>query len=259
MSYFRKALIAVLDKYNPCLWADLHTGQKLLVDLGNTVGRSIRLHGKYGDRIEALLSSLLSPTDIFIDVGANVGYFSIIASKICSNGKVIALEPNFNLCSMIRRSARRNGIDNLTVLPIGAGSQARIDTFQIQSSSGISFVGAGTHVRKGDNVVVVETVVVETLDTIYEYCCDNKFPELVKLDVEGRELEVLQGATKLIAHGSTHFIVEHSASNQERFGIGVKAIAEFMTGFGYTSLGVGANAGIDWSRADVLWSPPDGR
>lgn len=66
----------LLSRTRLTAWAHLHTGQLLKVDLSSSVGRSIWLRGIYEPEVEAYIRRVLQPGDVFIDVGAHVGYFS---------------------------------------------------------------------------------------------------------------------------------------------------------------------------------------
>src|SRR5687767_10802635 len=82
LAFARKLGTGILSRSNISAWCDLHTGQLLKVDLSSSVGRSIYIRGVYEPEVERCLRSILRPGDVFIDVGANVGYFSIISSQL---------------------------------------------------------------------------------------------------------------------------------------------------------------------------------
>ncbi|ADM10300.1 hypothetical protein PB2503_11264 [Parvularcula bermudensis HTCC2503] len=243
----------ILDRTKLNMWAKLHHGPHLRVDMSNTVGRSIYLRHRYEPSIEQVVREMLTLGDTFLDIGANVGYFSAVAAGcVGPTGRVIAVEPNIALCKNIRDSISRNGWSNIEVLPMGVGANASFDVLRVQPSSGVSYVG--TVEEAEDQAISVELIVVETIDSILAKLALDRPPKLIKIDVEGRERDALQGATALLGQRSTSFIVEHAARNQARFGVGEHEVAEIFRQFGYEPTAIGQSA-IDWSRSDVLWQP----
>ena len=138
---------------------------------------------KTGAIIEAL-----RPNDVFWDVGAHVGYFSVIASRIVGrDGAVVSVEPSPVNLAYLRRNLRLNRVDNARVYALALGSQET--RLQLSTRS-----GRGTHKihHMGDTNVRVETV-----DTLISRGAPP--PNLIKIDVEGFEIEVLRGSSSCLA------------------------------------------------------------
>lgn len=250
----RRLINPILDRTSFNAWARIHTGRRLRVDMSNTVGRSIYLRKCYEPKIEAVLRDHLGAGDVFFDAGANVGYFSLVAADIVgSTGHVVSVEPNVQLYRLLSASVRRNELaDRWTVVPVGLGSEPAFAKLQIQRSSGVSFMGAAP--QSGDKVVDVQIAPVATLDAVMSGVVPGRVPKLVKIDVEGLELQVLEGAREIIQAHQTHFVIEHSRDNQARFGIGPGDIAAFLESFGYRPKPI-SGIELNYDRSDVLWSP----
>ncbi len=79
------------------------------------------------------IARILKPGDLFIDVGAHIGFISLMASKWVGNqGKVIALEPEASNAARFMENIRLNKIDNIDLLPMAAGSEDKeVDFFQL--------------------------------------------------------------------------------------------------------------------------------
>ncbi len=143
----------------------------------------------------------LKEGQVFVDVGAYVGFFSIFASKIVGkNGKVLAFEPNPQAHKILLENIKLNRCDNISVFNIALGSV-----------EGFSFL----HIPKGRSkseatVLNVEKgvkVAVKPLDSILKGI-DIKGVDMVKIDVEGWENEVLKGMKETLRGYRPILIVE---------------------------------------------------
>ena len=152
------------------------------------------------DAVDPVLMSLakefVQPGAIVWDVGANVGLFAFAAASLAgSGGRVVALEPDAWLVQLLRRSARR-GSRRVGAGAGGAGGGRR--------DAGARGRSAWPSVRRAANYLAEygttqtggtredQTVVALTLDWLSSTPC--RLPSVIKIDVEGAELEVLEGA-----------------------------------------------------------------
>jgi len=126
----------------------------------------------------------------FIDVGSHVGRYSVLLAQ--SGTSVIAFEPNGGNYQLLQQNIRLNQLaDKITTLNLGCSNVAQErELFCVPSNEGMaSFI-------KRDGA---ETKEVCTLKTLDEVCGDLAAVDAIKIDVEGLELEVLQGAVQLLA------------------------------------------------------------
>jgi FkbM family methyltransferase len=138
----------------------------------------------------AFLLHLLRPEDLFLDIGANIGSYTILASKLC-RAQTIAFEPELPVARTLEQNMHANDIVAL----------ARVHRIALGGYDGeIAFTtGLDTTNRvatAGDQRV--QMVPVRRLDEV----CDAALPTLMKLDVEGYEEEVLAGAVGVLASPS---------------------------------------------------------
>jgi FkbM family methyltransferase len=217
------------------------------------------LRGRYGSEIESQLRARLRPGDAFVDVGANVGSFSVVAARIVGPaGRVIAVEPVPEVAALLEASAARNGLAHLRVVRSALGRVAGRATMQIQASSGISYLGAPHHRQADDHIRGEVDVPVERLDDLLARE-DAPAPALVKIDVEGREPDVLAGAANTLAVGAA-FVVELVTQNLRRFGATPEDIFAPFAAAGYIAIDVRDGQPIgpgDTGRlpTDVLFVP----
>lgn len=165
----------------------------------------------------ALVERLLAPDQCFMDVGANVGAYSLLAArKVGSKGKVIAIEPLPSTTRALRTTIAINGISGIVDLhECALGAAKGQATLYAGATSGHSSMldPAESYVRG------FEVSVVRGDDLIGKYK-----PSLIKIDVEGWELEVVRGLEKFIAKAKQiGIIVEFSPVHVRRKGLSVKA------------------------------------
>lgn len=93
-------------------------GFRMDLDLRDRFGQHVYATGEYEDSTSRVIAALLSPRDIVVDVGANVGYFTLLAaSRVGAQGKVHAFEPIPSNQGEIRRNIELNGLSNVDVHP----------------------------------------------------------------------------------------------------------------------------------------------
>ncbi len=154
---------------------------------------SIVRQGSYEPETSQLLSRLLRPGDTFVDVGANNGYFALLAGQfVGAAGRVIAIEPNPRAVERLRRNVELNGLGTtVQVRPIalgGAEGEQRlyISRFEDGWASLLPFAGARRSVP----------VRVSTLD--HELASADGI--VMKLDAEGSEMQILRGMSRYLEH-----------------------------------------------------------
>jgi FkbM family methyltransferase len=125
------------------------------------------------------------PNGVFWDIGANVGFYSLLASKLVASGKVYAFEPAPRNLSYLRKHLAINRVANVEILELAVSDRNGISSFEIEESG---FMG---HLSGGGQI----TVPTATLDSLVE---EGKVlpPDYVKMDIEGAELQALRGAAR---------------------------------------------------------------
>jgi FkbM family methyltransferase len=158
----------------------------------------------------------VSTGELVLDVGANVGNHAVFMSVI-GGCKVVALEPQSGLCEAMRRSAEENDVsERLSVVQCAAGAQSGYGRFGHTQSDNLG----GQSVEVGDGEIKIVP-----LDSMQF----DQPVKLIKIDVEGMELSVLQGARLLITRDRPLLYVECLDERQFR------EVSAFMAeqGYGY--------------------------
>jgi FkbM family methyltransferase len=147
--------------------------------------------GTYEPPIQRALARCLKPGDVFYDIGANVGFFSILAATLTgSGGAVYAFEPVPDNVASIHRNVRLNGLTNVKVHAVAvAATSGREELVLARNRGGASLASAGVHVPDPAATMPVRTVAIDE----FIQRPNTAPPTLVKIDVEGAELGVLQG------------------------------------------------------------------
>ena len=183
---------------------------KVLLDKKYTVIRgSIRGNDDYDD---AWLLYLSNKCQIVFDIGCNIGQSSILISHSKLLKKLFLVEPNPLSLSMASENLILNNLsDNVTFIPKAAYNKSN-ETIRLWTMPG-AYAGASIDINFSEsgkitnNFFEVETI---TLDDIAK--THNYNPDLVKIDVEGAEYSVLEGATNIAKSGHTIFLVEVHSS-----------------------------------------------
>jgi FkbM family methyltransferase len=173
--------------------------------------RQIRLARFYSDEKEyALLDTLLGPGDWALDIGANIGHYTMrMAELVGPSGRVIALEPVPDTFSLLAANTRLFAHTNVSLLNVAASDRVAIAGMQIpRFASGLSNYYQA-RLSAGSGNVAVLTLPIDELSL--------PSVRLVKIDVEGHELPALKGMRGLLGHDHPVLIVETGSQETMTF------------------------------------------
>lgn len=148
------------------------------------------------------LATLVGSGDVCMDVGAEYGLYSVpLARLVGARGRVVAAEPTPNLVQRLRFTARMLGVRTLTVAPVALGAQSGRGELSVPRRWNLPVHGRSylTHgsLHQGPNVEFSSAATIpvrmQTLDGLCEELCVNHL-DFLKVDVEGAELAILDGA-----------------------------------------------------------------
>jgi FkbM family methyltransferase len=178
------------------------------------VGRSIDLYGEYSSGEAALFRKLVKPGMTVIDAGANIGAHTILLSRLVGErGRVIAIEPQRIVFQMLCGNCALNGLENVFAFQAfvadsaGSTSVAEADFRHTGNFGGYALAEMSAD-DASDAVATVRTL---RLDELLLPACG-----LIKIDVEGMELAVLEGATQtILAHRPALLVENDRAENHQ--------------------------------------------
>ncbi len=159
---------------------------------------------------------LTRPNDIVWDIGANIGLFAFAAAaRAGSNGQVIAFEPDTWLVQLLRRSSsvQPEASAPVRIIPAAVACEVSLRQFTIASRSRASNAMTGYCNTQMGRVYEEQTIVTLSLGWLAEKLPP---PNLVKCDVEGAELEVFCGQSKMLEHIRPVILCEVRPENSER-------------------------------------------
>lgn len=185
--------------------------------------------GEYDRKELSFVHSQLKPGDIFWDVGANFGLYSIIASTIVgSEGQVLAIEPDPGNIKRLRRNIFFNHLFNsITVYQIPFALGESEDLVEFSSCS----AGAYSSFKPSEVPGMVKKIRVHqtTLDTLLAQY-DNPNVKLIKIDVEGAELKVLHGGANFFqVYPRPIVLMEFSDRRTKPYGYKCSDIFEWLS------------------------------
>lgn len=155
----------------------------------------------------AAIKAHLPRGGVFWDVGANIGLMSLYADRIAGPaGAVVAFEPSPGVLQQLRANV---GNTRIEVLPYGIGNEDGERKFAAQgTSSSASFHKVVTAINEGYSLgqaIVEVQVTIRKLDTVLD---GRKPPILLKIDIEGFELEAIKGADRLLSQHHPKLLIE---------------------------------------------------
>jgi FkbM family methyltransferase len=214
---FNKTGHGIINQKTP--WGNL-----IEIDTNETIGNSIYSTRIYDLALSETLWRLIEPGDFVLDVGANIGFITSLCSyKSGPQGKVWAFEPNPIVIPRLTSNIQYNHYPNTTLYPFALSDSNKEGYLELPETftynQGVAYVKNGSHstnaikidLRKLDDMLPPGTII-----------------NVLKIDVEGHELTVLNGTEKIIQNKQITNIVyeDHKPYPSE--------IARFLAGKGYT-------------------------
>ena len=167
-------------------WDDKYIGQRIAL-------------GKYEPYLSKLILEKIGPGSVIVDVGANIGYYSLLAGKTAK--KVYAIEPEELNFSILKKNTQSNGLKNIELIKAGAGRRQGKVTIKR------SKINPGAHKveMEGGEITMIK------LDDLIKEKVD-----VIKIDVEGMEANVIRGAKNLIEKWRPIIFLEYGINGRDK-------------------------------------------
>ena len=246
-----------LDKTFILPW---HNGIKILAYPKVMTCRSLFVTGYYEPNEFCFLKTFLKPGMVFIDIGANIGLYTLFASKLVNNnGTVLAIEPSEREIQRLRENVKLNKSQNIRLRQVAISNSCAKRELLIaeEEHSGHNTFGVFTYA--GVQIHQKQPVNTETLDEVVQNELLSRV-DAIKIDVEGHELFVLEGAKETLSKFCPILLVEISDGALVHQGCSSLQVLKFLLQLGYriylfsrqTGLPVPLNKTIEYFESENI-------
>lgn len=203
----------------------------------------------YEGEILHFAAQVLSGGDVFIDVGAHVGFLSLFAATLVgSNGRVMSFEPEPGNFQALQRNKADNGYDHITLYNAAVSNQT--DTlrfwFNRDNDGGHALWNVGDH--SFNTLSNAAPLIMDVTALVLKDCVADLGLEtikILKIDAEGAERMVLEGAAPLLSAKRIDFIVcEINEFALNKLGTSQDDLRRFMASFGYATFALPGKGGL---------------
>jgi len=171
----------------------------------------------------AFLVHFLQNSELFVDVGANLGHYTLLASGVCG-ARTIAVEPIPATYKRLCYNIMKNNIQNIVdIRNVGVGEKDGELTFSNFDNNAINYV------QENENNISGLKVRVQTLNNLLS----GKFPKVIKIDVEGYELFSLKGANEVLMNPDLEVLIIEINGHCRRYGNTEEEVFRFIVSFGF--------------------------
>jgi len=208
-------------------YVEVHGVRLYLPKHDEAIGDALRMQETFEETQERLLRERLGPGMTFLDLGANIGYYSVLGSRLVGpTGRVLAFEPDPANVALLVRNVQANGCANVEVYPYAVAESLGVADFHLCARTPT----VGSLVLQHDGSALKRRAVTVGLDGFLEEAC----PDVVKMDIEGAELSALKGMRRLLADKRLRtMFVECVPQFLSRLGLSVGDVRSFIEPFGF--------------------------
>lgn len=205
-------------------------------ELSTYLGRAVAINGTWERSLVDICRVYLRPGALAVDVGANVGLISLALARIVGpEGKVVSVEPVPDILHRLGRNLALNRATNVQVVAAGMGACEGRQTFFAASDP--EEYGKGSLLRNSDITAPVEIeVAITTLDALATTL--DRPIALIKMDIQGYELEALRGAAEVLRRDRPAVVFELEMEYLGEHGQSVGDYLNFFAEFGYELFGI---------------------
>ena len=208
---------------------------------GDVISGSIALIGFYELELTRRIVELSRDGGLFVDVGANLGYFSVLWAAAGENSRVICFEASPRNIGLLENNVEQNALsDRISVIPKAAGREVGTISFEVGDAAQTGWGGIAVGATNSAIEVPMTTVDDEV---------PNGIVDVLKIDVEGADTWVLMGCQRLLQEQRIRFIFfEQNPIRMKELGIEQGEAQTLLADLGYTCQPLDAG-GIEWQAS----------
>jgi len=206
-------------------------GFHLRVTLKNPEHQHIYFYGEHDERHAIkLIKKLIKKGDVCWDVGANIGFYTCLFSKLVGgNGAVVAFEPLSSAFSYLKSNIEINKLKNVRLINKAISDMKGPRTIFFES---LELAEGTATLKQYGNKNITETVEVDCIDGIYK---SIPLPDFIKMDVENCEIEVFKGGQKFFSSNAPIIIADLKHDDKEY----LKEVETYIKRFDYSFYEIG--------------------
>ena len=205
-------------------------------------------YGHYEKEIGDLINEILQPNDVFLDVGANIGYFSLLAAIHQPSAKIISFEPVTTVFKLFEENISLNNVSNITTInaAVGEKDDEREIYISTEDNTGMSSLQKPENYSgKKERVKVIE------IDSWFRSSGLSKI-DLVKIDIEGSELSALKGMNDALLNFKPLIIVEINPDTLRLFNHGSVDIINLLKQLGFDGFLISKTGKLETTNKNLL-------
>jgi len=233
-------------------------GSVLKFRSNSVLSESIYVGSGFEDAENTLLRSLAAPGMLAMDIGANMGLYTVLLGKaVGASGHVWSFEPFQPIVNYLKENIQLNGLTNISVVEQAASDQNGRMAFHVFADGCDVYNSLGAMERPAEDLRSVKkiSVSVTTLDA-YADRIGIESIDVLKVDVEGAEEKVVRGAERLIKRSSNaHIMLEMYEPSATQCGCSSQRLAAVLLDWGFLMFEVGRDGGLSPCRPDTLSRP----
>ena len=210
----------------------LEDGLRFTCKLGSSTGRILTM-GTIEATERAFFRQELKPGQVFFDIGANLGLFTLTAAKcVGPSGRVYAFEPSAREARLLQHNIDQNGFTNVTIVRGALSDHEGEARFAVATDGGTNSLAKTTHPEQV--IQTWETVPLTTLDVFVTKHQITRV-NMMKIDVEGGECDVLRGGAAIFSCADAPVVLtEFCDLTAAGFNSSGAALYDAWTAYGYT-------------------------
>ena len=205
-------------------------------------------YGYYEKSLGDVLRKIVKPGDVFVDIGANIGYFSLLIATDVPTAKVISFEPVRDIFQQLKGNTLLNNVKNIIAFNAAVGEVKEEKDIFVSDTDNL---GMSSFKQPENFSGKTERVQVLTLDDWFSRAGLAKI-DVIKIDVEGSELNALKGMKQVLQSFKPVVIVEINPGTLSMFGLNSSDIFDYLAGFNFDAFLILESGGIiEWKKKEL--------